>query len=84
MRESNLFEEELTNKFRLYDKSDSGFIEQTDFKTVLGEIGVSISLTELIKLVKFVPLNSQNHLRYQYVIDQLNSITDEVKEELTN
>jgi Ca2+-binding EF-hand superfamily protein len=45
MRESNLFEEELTNKFRLYDKSDSGFIEQTDFKTVLGEIGVSVSLT---------------------------------------
>lgn len=47
-------------------------------------MGVSISLTELIKLVKFVPLNGQNHLRYQYVIDQLNSIAYDVKEELTN
>lgn len=72
MHESHLSEEELTNKFRLYDKSDSGFIEQAEFKTVLGDIGVNISLTELIKLVKFVPLNSQNHLKYQYVIDRLN------------
>lgn len=76
MRESNLSEEELTNKFRLYDKADSGYIEQTDFKAVLGEVGVSISLNELIKLVKFIPLNGQNHLKYQYVVDQLYSISD--------
>lgn len=67
----------------MYDKSDSGYIEQTDFKTVLAELGVSISLTELIKLVKFVPLNGQNHLRYQYIVDQLGFIADEAREELT-
>jgi Ca2+-binding EF-hand superfamily protein len=71
MQESGVLEEELTTKFRLYDRGNSGFIEQTDFKTVLGELGVSISLTELIKLVKFIPLNSQNHLDYSYVINKL-------------
>jgi hypothetical protein len=34
--------------------------------------------------VKFIPLNAQNHLKYQYVINQLNSIADEVREELTS
>lgn len=83
LTDSGLVEEELANRFRLYDKSDSGYIEQTDFKTVLAELGVSISLTELIKLVKFVPLNGQNHLRYQYIVDQLGFIADEAREELT-
>lgn len=44
---------------------------------------MNISLTELIKLVKFVPLNGQNHLKYQYVIDQLGFIAEEAREELT-
>lgn len=81
--DSGLVEEELANRFRLYDKSDSGYIEQADFKTVLAELGVNVSLTELIKLVKFVPLNGQNHLKYQYVIDQLGFIADEAREDLT-
>jgi len=44
MSEHGVLEEQLTNKFRFYDRQDSGFIEQTDFKTVLSELGVSVSL----------------------------------------
>lgn len=79
LADSGLVEEELANRFRLYDKSDSGYIEQADFKTVLAELGVNISLTELIKLVKFVPFNGQNHLKYQYVIDQLGFTAEEAR-----
>lgn len=61
----------MLSKFRLYDQNNSGFIEQTDFKTVLGELGVSLNLNELIKIVKFIPINKQNHLKYAYAIDKL-------------
>jgi Ca2+-binding EF-hand superfamily protein len=36
MGEKNTTEEELFARFKLYDSNGSGFIEQTDFKTVLG------------------------------------------------
>jgi Ca2+-binding EF-hand superfamily protein len=35
MYSSNIFEEDLENKFRFYDRNKNGFIEQTDFKNVL-------------------------------------------------
>jgi hypothetical protein len=66
----------------LHDKNGNGFVEQADFKTVLAEVGVSLTLNELIKLVKFVPLNSQNHLQYQYVVDKLREVEPEGREEL--
>jgi Ca2+-binding EF-hand superfamily protein len=76
-------EEQLTNKFRFYDRQDSGFVEQTDFKTVLSELGVSLSLPELVKLVRFVPINAKNHLDYNYVVDKLTSTELESRSELT-
>lgn len=70
-------------KFKLYDNTGSGFIEQTDFKTVLGELGVSLNMTELIKLVKVVPINGKNQLRYEYVVDKLTETESAAREELT-
>lgn len=83
MREQAVTEEQLTNKFRFYDREGSGYIEQADFKTVLGELGVSVTLNELLKLVKFVPLGAQNRLDYNYVVDQLASTDPEPQNELT-
>jgi hypothetical protein len=83
LNEKNSTEEELLSKFKLYDSTNSGFIEQTDFKTVLGEIGVSLNLTELIKVIKFVPINKQNHLKYEWVVDKLMESESASSEELT-
>lgn len=44
LTDNSTSEEELLNKFRLYDQNNSGFIEQTDFKTVLAELGISLNL----------------------------------------
>lgn len=82
MVEVRITEEELLNKFKLCDSNGSGFIEQTDFKTVLGELGVSLNLTELIKVVKFVPINSKNHLKYHYLVERLIDTESAGREEL--
>lgn len=83
LTDHKITEEELLNKFRLYDQDNSGFIEQTDFKTVLGELGVSLNLTELIKIVKVVPINKNNHLKYEFVVDKLFDTEPAPKEDLT-
>ena len=82
LNEHNITEEELASKLGLHDKSGGGFVEQADFKTVLGEVGLSLTLNELIKLVRFVPLNGQNHLKYQYVVERLREAEPEGREEL--
>lgn len=85
LQETNTSEEELLTKFRLYDSGNSDFVEQTDFKTILGEIGVSLNLTELLKIVKCVPINSKNSLNYSYVIDKLSEISSpDGREDLTD
>lgn len=50
---------------------------------MLGELGISLNLTELIKIVKFVPINKQNHLNYQFVVDKLYETEPVAKEKLT-
>ena len=40
-------------------------------------------MTELIKLVKVVPINGKNQLRYQYVVDKLTETESASREELT-
>ena len=36
MIESEIYEDELLNRFNFYDSKNSGFIDQTEFKNVLG------------------------------------------------
>lgn len=45
LNEKRTTEEELLSKFKLYDHNNNGYIEQTDFKTVLGDLGISLNLT---------------------------------------
>jgi Ca2+-binding EF-hand superfamily protein len=35
MGENCIFEEELLNKFKFYDGKNNGFVDQSDFKSVL-------------------------------------------------
>ena len=71
MEEKGVTEEELAGRFKIYDRQTTGYIEQVDFKTVLAEIGIGLNLNELMKLVKFVPLDRQNRLQYGWVINAL-------------
>lgn len=36
MIESEIYEDELLNRFNFYDSKNTGFIDQTEFKNVLG------------------------------------------------
>jgi Ca2+-binding EF-hand superfamily protein len=45
MATKNIYQEELENKFRFYDKNNTGFIEQTDLKNVLAELGIALTLS---------------------------------------
>lgn len=44
---------------------------------------MSLNLTELIKLVKFIPIDNKNRLKYQHIIDKLIDSGWEDKEDLT-
>ena len=59
---------------RFYDKSGNGYIEQTDFKNVLAELGISLTLSELIKIVKIFPINERNHISYEALLDRLGPV----------
>lgn len=65
MIDNEIFEDELLNRFGFYDNKGTGFIDQTEFKNVLAEIGVSLTLNELIKIVRVFPINSHNQINYQ-------------------
>ena len=57
MYDKNIMEEELENKLRFYDVKKAGYIDQTDLKNVLAELGISLTLSELVKIVKLFPIN---------------------------
>jgi Ca2+-binding EF-hand superfamily protein len=65
MIDNEIFEQDLLNRLNFYDNQGSGFIDQTEFKNVLGEIGVILTLSELIKIVKIFPINSMNQINYK-------------------
>ncbi len=60
------------NKFKFYDPRNTGFIDQSEFKNLLGEIGIGITLPELIKIVKVFPINSLNQINYRVFAEWLN------------
>ena len=39
---------------------------------MLGEIGIGITLSELIKIVKVFPINSANQINYKVFVELLN------------
>jgi Ca2+-binding EF-hand superfamily protein len=45
MYDKSIFEEELENKLRLYDQENNGYIEQSDLKNVLGQLGVILTIS---------------------------------------
>lgn len=71
MIDNEIFEDDLLNKFGFYDGKGTGFIDQTEFKNVLAEIGVSLTLNELIKIVRIFPINSQNQINYREFAQRL-------------
>ena len=71
MYDKNVLEEELENRLRFYDQSNSGYIEQTDLKNVLAELGLSLTLSELVKIVKIFPINQKNHVHYRTLVERL-------------
>ncbi len=72
MIDNEIYEDELFNKFQFYDPKKSGFIDQTEFKNVLGQIEISLTLSELIKIVKVFPINSKNQIDYREFVNRLN------------
>lgn len=72
MIDMEIYEDELLNRFNFYDSNNSGFIDQTEFKNVLAEIGVPLTLSELIKVVKVFPINHKNQIDYRNFVDRLN------------
>ena len=64
---------------RLYDQRKTGFIDQTDLKNVLAELGVSLTLSELVKIVKVFPINEKNQINYPTLLDKLNLANAEEK-----
>lgn len=36
MEENNIYEEDLINKMKFFDHKNTGFIDQTEFKNMLG------------------------------------------------
>ena len=71
MIDKRITEEDLENKMRLYDRQGLGFIEQTEFKNVLAELGISLTLSELIKIVKIFPIDTKNHISYLALLEKL-------------
>lgn len=70
--DKGVMEEEFENKLRFYDSGKTGYIDQTDLKQVLGSLGVSLTLSELVKIVKVFPINEHNQIHYLTLIDKLN------------
>lgn len=64
---------------RFYDQRKTGFIDQTDLKNVLAELGVSLTLSELVKIVKVFPINEKNQINYPTLLDKLNLANAEEK-----
>lgn len=60
------------NRLKFFDNKNTGFIDQAEFKNLLGEIGIGITLSELIKIVKVFPINSVNQINYKVFVDLLN------------
>lgn len=83
MYAKNVFEEELESKFRFHDKNKTGFIEQTELKNVLGELGISVTLSELLKIVKIFPINEKNHVNYEAILDKLNLAQGDANEAIS-
>ena len=83
MYDKNVLEEELENKLRFYDQKKSGYIDQTDLKNVLAELGISLILSELVKIVKVFPINEKNQVHYPTLVDKLNLANAEDKDPIT-
>ncbi len=83
MNEKSIYEEELESKFRFYDKLKTGFVQQTDLKNVLAEVGISLTLSELVKVVRVFPINEKNHVNYESLIEKLSLTSAEASNQIS-
>ena len=73
----------MENRLRFYDRNNTGYIEQTNLKNVLAELGISLTLSELIKIVKVFPINAHNHISYYALLDKLGPVDATTKNPIT-
>ena len=73
MIQKDIFEEELLNKFEVYDSKRVGEINQSYFKDVLTSLGIHLTVTEIIKSMSQLSKSNQT-INYKDFINRLKEI----------
>lgn len=58
----------------MHAENQDGYIEQSTFKSVLGCLGITLTLSELIKIVKVFPIDKRNHINYYNFMERIGHV----------